>query len=940
MRTVKKLPFLFYLIIILSLFLVNCENQDKDVNSLKTLSIDKGWQYRTGDSPVDKNGDLVWLNESMNSLQWKDANKIEDIPTQDYKSIWIRITLPDTTILNPVLHIDGIRDIAQIYLNEQLIYQSGNFSDINAKQSESLHQRFINLPEITANGRLVFRIWSDQPSIGFVLPLWIASENSVLRHLFITNIENFFFMPVFIFLAILLIIKVLFFKPDNLLLGISVYLLGMGIFLGSTSEFFQIIFHKPRLYVALNFISLLLFTNGGLLLIKEIVSDEYKNIARWIVRIYFGFLLLSLIPVALFIPNIISLLYTIFFSMFFFATIVIYYILIKSIQKGKKNTKLFSIGFTFTAIAAVFEVLVHFTAHGPVQINLNLFSFHINFLQYGALGFVITLAWIVNNTYNDAHHQKEVAQKQAMESEKYKELDQLKSRFFANISHEFRTPLTLILGTAKQIQKSSKDREIKSKSDLQIKNGNRLLNLVNELLDLSKIDAGGMEMNLKCQDIIPQIKELCHHFESYAESKNIQIDLNLDINEAVVCYDYKMIEKVLFNLFSNAVKFSPDGGIVYILVKQNEYLEIHVKDNGVGISQEHLPHIFDRFYQSEKGYSQDYQGTGIGLALAHELINLHHGKIGVDSEPGKGSTFTVYLKMGIDHFSKAELLTTSVNGHRVSENKFRPKELSSDMIIAKVKPKEKDTPIILVAEDNSDLRNYIREELSINYYVLEAENGKNGFDIATEQIPDLIISDVMMPEMNGYQLCEKLKTDERTSHIPVILLTARSDHDSKIEGLTLGADDYLTKPFESEELKIRIHNLIEQRRKLREKFSQQQNTSIKEIAVVPTDEQFLERMINIITENIGNSELNVDWLSERMGLSRSQLHRKLKALTNLSPGDFIRSYRLKIAKELLETTDATISDIAYKMGFSSPDYFSRCFKKQYGDSPSKYIVKK
>ena len=926
----KNKKFIFYLnlsiilllVVIIFIFHIN-EKCSSDI-----ISLDNSWQYRIGDSPKDSNGSLNWL-DNHSPDDWIKVENFSDIPTKGFNSIWIKTVLPDTLMNNSSLLLVGVRQITQVYLNGEKIYQTGDFSDISKQHFMGWYKPLINLPENCAKGTLTFRIWSSESMIGILPPIQIASTDKLLKYLFISNVDEFILITIFMFLAVIILSVILFFRKDRLLFGIVIFLFGISVFIGSNSTFLMTLFYSPRLFLMLDFYSLLTLAIGGLYLTEQIISKEFKSIIRRLWQIQLLLLMTSFVPIILIRYNIIKYLYLGFFLLAPVNAMLLFFIIASSMKKGNKETRLLFIGMTIFFSSAILELIIHFTIKN---------SFHINLMQFGAFGFVICLVLIVINHYFETHRQKEIAQKRALESEKFRELDKLKSQFFANISHEFRTPLTLILGTAKQVLKDATSEFIKSKSKLQIKHGRRLLNLVNELLELSKIDAGKMVIKIHYKDILQQVRDMYNQFESYAVSKQIKMVMISDLAEALLYYDSEKIDKVLYNLISNALKFTPSNGKISISVTQNDNLEIKISDTGPGIAKEHLPYIFDRFYQAGDNNISDQQGSGIGLALANELIRLHHGKIIVESTVGKGSIFTIQLQLGLDHFTKEELVpATKIDQAENIKQKIALEENSNVKTTSQVKLKKKSAPIILIIEDNNDLRNYIHEELVENYQLIEAENGQVGFELATKHIPDLIISDVMMPVMNGFRLCENLKTDERTSHIPIVLLTARSDAESKMNGLSLGADDYLTKPFESDELKIRIHNLIEQRRKLRQKFSREITTPISEISVMPTDEQFFKRFTDIILSNLDNAEITVDWLCEQLGLSRSQLHRKIKALTDLSTSEFIRSIRLKEAIKFQEKRSGTISEIAYKTGFGNPDYFRRCFKKQFGVPPSEYL---
>jgi DNA-binding response OmpR family regulator len=486
----------------------------------------------------------------------------------------------------------------------------------------------------------------------------------------------------------------------------------------------------------------------------------------------------------------------------------------------------------------------------------------------------------------------------------------MKSRFFANISHEFRTPLTLILGPLKKLLAGDFPGDPKEQFRLMLRNGQRLLLLINQLLDLSKLDAGGMSLEARPQNLVSVVKYIVLSFSSLAERNHITLKF-MAPNESIRVYlDRDKLEKITVNLLSNAFKFTPEGGEVEVAVavgseKQppitatasaTEFVQISVRDSGIGIPAERLPHIFDRFYQVDSSHTREQEGTGIGLALTKELVELHGGDIHVRSELGRGSTFVVRLPLGKEHLRENEIVKEIPEADDGSPDdvtrQIEFEETPDTEAIAgreEETPTEKESPIILIVEDHRDMRTYIREMLDKDHRVIEAGDGAQGFEKAVDSIPDLIISDVMMPGMDGFELCHKLKTDERTSHIPVILLTARASGASKVEGLETGADDYITKPFDASELRARVKNLIEQRRKLRERFSREVTLQPGDIAITSMDEQFLHRAIEVIEEHIADANFSLDEFTRKVGMSRMQLHRKLRALTDQSATDVFQN---------------------------------------------------
>lgn len=531
------------------------------------------------------------------------------------------------------------------------------------------------------------------------------------------------------------------------------------------------------------------------------------------------------------------------------------------------------------------------------------------------------------------------------EAEKLRELDQLKSHFFANISHEFRTPLTLIQGPLKQLMTGEFRGKLSDIYSTMLRNSQRLLQLINQLLDLSKLESGRLKLQVSMIDVSKFLKGLVQSFGSLADHQNITFTFHPKAEPITGYVDRDTLEKIINNLLSNAFKFTPAGGEIMVSVEGitdracmngKKVVSITISDTGPGIAPNRLERIFDRFYQVDDSNTRKREGTGIGLALTKELVELHHGEIKVNSQINKGSTFTVLLPLERKHMRPGEVLKER------SEESFLP-EKPEILIQSAAYPRvestsklNKSTAQILVVEDNIDVRNYIRSYLDQEYRIFDADEGKDGLQMAINKIPDLIISDIMMPKMDGVELCKRLKTDVRTSHIPVILLTAKADVVSRIEGLETGADDYVTKPFDARELQVRVKNLIEQRRRIWDHFKLEIDFQPSKIATTSMDEQFLERAIKIIDANLDNPDFSVEQYSQEIAMSRQHLYRKLKALTNHTPQGFIQNIRLKRAAKLLDQRTANVIEIAYAVGFSNPSHFAKRFRQQFGFSPSKW----
>ena len=536
--------------------------------------------------------------------------------------------------------------------------------------------------------------------------------------------------------------------------------------------------------------------------------------------------------------------------------------------------------------------------------------------------------------------QRSKTREQRLLYEKEQEVDRMKSRFFANITHELRTPLTLILGPIEILRSRIASKENIRQLNVLEKNSNRLLDLINQLLDLSKIESGKMKLQSEPYDILQLVKRVSGFFESLVKLKEIDLKVSSHLEYSVLNIDVDKMEKVLVNLISNALKFTPENGSIRITLDLEEGIKgsgkgsvtIKIKDNGRGIPAEDMEYIFDQYFQSADSVNSEYAGTGLGLALTKELVELHGGTITVKSGSGSGSEFTIYMpKDLLVHDFQLKTLKRNESGW------IRVQDMVSSEIQLVPDAGSDGQTLILLVEDNIEVSDYISNIVHTVFKVEQAKDGKEGVEMALHLIPDLVISDVMMPGMNGYDLCKKLKSEESTSHVPVILLTARGSTVDKIKGLEHQADAYLVKPFSPKELMTLIKNLVESRRQLRERFSREFIFKPGEVEVTSTDDRFLEKLNTRVESHLEDENLGVDDLAGMMNMSRSQLHRKLKALTNLAPSEFIRNYRLIRAKELIIGRTGSAAEIAFTVGFSSPSYFTRCFREYFGYPPSETL---
>ncbi len=539
-----------------------------------------------------------------------------------------------------------------------------------------------------------------------------------------------------------------------------------------------------------------------------------------------------------------------------------------------------------------------------------------------------------------AHLAKEKQRSEA-EARRLAELDAAKSRFFANISHEFRTPLTLIISPLEDTKNAPALPASIEKRDAGIlRQAKRLLALINQLLDLSKIEAGQLTLNLQPGNLTAFVQARVRAFVPLAERKEIDLQFRTEEAKCLTTYDPKRLTTVLDNLLSNALKFTPKGGKVWVSLSLltgqyntrvsdlGDTVQILVKDTGPGISKEDLPLIFDRFVQINDSTTRTYEGTGIGLALARELTELHEGRLLVESEEGFGTTFIMQLPLRVVDAAgmPASKSDTLFDAHTPSAE---PEDATPSF----------EASTVLVVEDHPEVRALLREQLGGVYHIREAGDGEAGLALARENPPDLILSDVMMPHMDGYALCRAVKTDPALQHIPVILLTAKADEESTVQGLETGADDYISKPFNPNTLRARMANLIAGRKHLHEVLGRSVQVGPAKVAVTSADEQFLEDVVGLIEAHLEDVNLSVDRLATLTGMSRRQLERRFRAVLDQTPAEFIRQFRLERARHLLAARAGTISEIAYRVGFKNPAYFSTLFKEAYGETPSTHQAK-
>jgi signal transduction histidine kinase/ligand-binding sensor domain-containing protein/DNA-binding response OmpR family regulator len=577
---------------------------------------------------------------------------------------------------------------------------------------------------------------------------------------------------------------------------------------------------------------------------------------------------------------------------------------------------------------------------------------------YGVYVFVISGFLYLYRRMNIAREKlKSDMKMKELEAKKTHEIDTLKLKFFTNISHEFKTPLTLINGPVETLL--NKNEELTEAKRFEFynlihRNSQHLLRLINQLLDMSAIDAGFMKLKVSRGNVVSFCRNIAGAFSYVADTSGVRYEFQSNVVAADVYFDHDKVEKILYNLISNALKHTSSGGKVTVrialadasrttdtgradsdIASTGTYVQLEVEDTGVGIPGHMTAKVFERFYQGENSARN---GTGIGLALTRQLVERHYGSIQLRSEEGKGSCFTVWLPVYRERFTREEIVNVSPTLLKKNEESVAKQETFSEKLLEFTRT-DVVRPVILIVEDNDDVRKFLRLHLSADYTLYEACGGNEGVEKAIEIVPDLILSDVVMPDGNGFELCERVKSDKRTSHIPVVLLTARDSESNVLEGLNYGAEDYITKPFNMSILKAKVRNLILARQRVQDKFYTDLNFDPVNLASNSIDKNFVNQMIAAIEANLSDENFNPDTLADNLNVSRSQLYKKVKGLTGLSVSIFVRNIRLRKAALLLKTNSFTVSEVAYEVGFSDPGYFTKCFREMYSKSPTEFMKK-
>ena len=528
---------------------------------------------------------------------------------------------------------------------------------------------------------------------------------------------------------------------------------------------------------------------------------------------------------------------------------------------------------------------------------------------------------------------------QRIEAQKIKEIEVAKSNFFTNISHEFRTPLTLIISPIQQLLQNSNENKQSTLSQTHqiiLKNAQRLLRLINQILDISKIESGNMKLEVSKSDLVEFLNSIAISFKTLAEKNNINYTINFQHQHRYCFFDKDIIEKITYNLLSNAFKFTPNGGSIDLsLTIKNQILTLAVADNGIGMDAETTSHIFERYYQAGNKKEPKSIGTGIGLALTKELVELHLGTIEVQSSLAAGSKFVVTLPISAEKFDTLQIKEHFNFQPEFDDPIYKPTKLPNAEFSL-----ENDAPLILIVDDNQELREYLVGIFENKFKIEEAENGKIGYQKALETMPDIILSDYIMPIMDGAEFCKAVKTDEKTSHIPFLMLTSKKNNETIQASYEIGADDYILKPFNASLLVKKIENIIKARQILKEKFGKLIQEIPENVFHNETDEKFFKKAIGIIETYIDDASFDVTELENQLNMSKMQLYRKLKGVSNLAPNEFIRNIRLKRAAAIMQNTSMNVSEIAYAVGFNDPAYFARCFRKEFGKAPTDFMNRK
>ena len=981
-----KLCGIFCFICLISLSCNDVYKKNKPVAVGGVLDL-TGWDFEH-DGIIALNGPwkFIWMHDSPEYSKAKcDVSgwKSIEVPTtwkravnESYGYGWLRLKVITKNDRHLRLYLKNIINASDIYCNGKKLFSFGVTGNSPNNYYPERSSKSILLPEIdTLN--LAWKVVNFDDKVGGPRnSIIIGNDNDILKFISKLNFQNtLIFGVIFIMFVYHLLIWYRRRKDlPSLYFGLFCFIISTRLFVIEIVHLFSLDFHLW--FYLLNKIEYLTLPLGSLTFLLFIFklfpeesfmkTEQYSHgiltaLALVVVftstRIYTGIIILFQVSVLLIV-------------------VISIIILLKAISNKRAHAKLVLSGILVMGICIVYDIMI---AHLPNDTNF--------ILSFGLVFFIIIQSSVLSfkfaDAYNTAEHLSKYLKHEVdlktndiqLKSEELKKInselkkaDEYKTRFFQNVTHEFKTPLTLITGPVHSIlnaQYGAISDTVRKQLEVVKQNGLKTLNLVNQILELARSDVKRLELKLAKHNIDDTLKFILANFESLAKKNTIRIDFVAENTSPVHSFiDIEKFERIFYNLLSNSFKFTKANDSIKLILSSakndSEKYKIIVKDTGVGISEQNIPYIFNRFYKVYSSEISDMQGTGIGLSLVKEYTTLHGGFIKVLSTLGSGTEFMLEFPVLENKADIEKYITSEYSTNEFIDNQNLPVHLvqkeidyfinSADTNInsknegAVNEPKdiEEIDYSILVVEDNGDMRSYIKDILKHDYRVIEAINGEEGIETAIALMPDLIISDVMMPKMDGIEMCRKLKSDIRTEHIPIIILTARSSSSDSLEGYSTGADDYISKPFSRELLLVRITNLIESRKKLREHFKSRFLLEPEYTNVESNIEKFISKAVSTVENNISNPNYNVEQFSTDIGISQVQLYRKLTNLVGQSPAEFIRIVRLKRAAKILEESiekDVNVSEIAFGLGFSNHSYFSTLFKKHYGISPTDYAKK-
>ncbi|RAJ91091.1 signal transduction histidine kinase [Larkinella arboricola] len=959
------------------------------------IRLEKGWKWQAGDNPH-------WSQPTLNDSAWHSIDptiSIHELPQVRKAGVsWfrLRVSLPARFPASALSLAVSQVGASEIFLDGKRIERYGLVSvDPAVEQTYNPHNRPIPLPALSAGQHLLAIRYSFLEQNGYLnyagfgnacLTVWLLpSPMAWDRFLYSHEIWNIQSIPVFGILLMLCILHFCFYflyPARKVNLRFAQFLFFFSFSMLGDPLYFQLHGAGDQFWNALLWFLLVIGNNVCLLRAIYELLEYPKG------RVYYRLVGLALLGLpAVFL----SYDWGWFYCTFFLLTVVFgetIRISIRSLSTKKREARVIIIGQLL--------VIIFFVVQGVIQASTDINSpmpplleglFRVSYsASFLTIPILVTL--LLAGDFAKTSHtleaklaevqalsartlvqeqekqqllasqnqllEQQVAQRTAelraqtlelqVAQEQLRQADAQKTRFFDNLTHEFRTPLTLILAPVDRLLGHLQDQQ--ARKDLQTveRNARTLLGLINQLLDITKLEAQTMPLTVSAGDLIAHTERLLDQFRPLAREKQIRLTFQAQELAGQWWYDAEKWQKILFNLLSNALKFTPAGGAVSVELERissqehTQQVQLTVRDTGVGISTQHQPHIFDRFYQADNSWTRHHEGSGIGLALVKELTELMNGQIEVSSQP-RDTTFRLIIPLQAVETPVDTLPVSAGNG----PEKAHLSASVADAANQELTIQDETVPLVLVVEDNAELRDFLATDLSATYRVLTATNGQEGWETACRELPDLVLSDVMMPLMDGYTLTDRLKSDPSTDHIAVVLLTARSAYQHVVEGLQRGADEYLPKPFHLEELRLRLHNLLTRQNRLKEHY-QQQFASLPEQktgqsangAEEPVPHPFLEKIDRVLEEHLDNPQLSVDWLADHLAMSRKTLYRKVVSLTPWTPNELIRRYRLRRGADLL-VQGHSVAEAAYQVGFEIPAYFGQCFKEVYRATPSDYV---